>query len=146
MCFVGHWDGMDRWKHCHWLFWRASPIAVGTEEVHVTSDFNAWTMSQAMIQIMALTDETFFLPCSSPSILAVAIKEVECLFFVALGSRLCESFLNYTYVYIHGKFTGNSSMWGSPRLIPVIIQFSRKVYLYIYNSENSLIEGTTFCK
>jgi len=44
--------------------------------VHVMSDFNAEIMSQAMIQIMASTDETF-LSCSSPSILAVAIAVIE---------------------------------------------------------------------
>jgi len=45
--------------------------------IHMTSDFNTGIVSQAMIQLMASTNETF-LPCSSPSILAVAIEGVEC--------------------------------------------------------------------
>jgi len=48
--------------------------------VHVMNDINTGIMSQAMIQINALIDETF-LPCGSSSILAVTIKEVECLIF-----------------------------------------------------------------
>jgi len=46
--------------------------------VHMTSDFNAGTVSQAMLQITELTAETPFATCSSPSILAVVIEEVEC--------------------------------------------------------------------
>ena len=45
--------------------------------VHVTSDFNAVTVSQAMLQITELTAKTFFATCSNPSILAVTIEEVE---------------------------------------------------------------------
>jgi len=41
------------------------------------SDFNTGTMSQATLHITASTGETFFATCSSPFILAVAIKEVE---------------------------------------------------------------------
>ena len=40
--------------------------------VHMMSDLNAGTMSQAKLQITASTDETFFATCNSPS-----IKEVE---------------------------------------------------------------------
>ena len=54
----------------------ASPIATMelTEEVcplHAMSDFNAGTVSQTMIQITALTNETYF-AMQSPAILAVA--------------------------------------------------------------------------
>jgi len=45
--------------------------------VHVTSDFNTGTVSQATLQITESKAETFFATCSSRFVLAVTIKEVE---------------------------------------------------------------------
>ena len=75
----------------------------------MTSDFNAGTVSQATLQITESTAETFFVTCSSPFILAVTIKEVECsciIFFIFLFSMKisCNSIMVWTdSVYANSK-------------------------------------------
>jgi len=52
----------------------ASPLLLAMAlkgSVHMMSDLNAGTMSQAKLQSAALTEETFFATCNSPSIEAV---------------------------------------------------------------------------
>jgi len=107
----------------------ASPLLLAKAlkgSVHMMSDLNAGTMSQAKLQITALTDDTFFATCNSPSIkevwFAARIYRKNLVTQFELIQIIYRTTDGHTiHIYKMDSEGIHSTMWGSLRLAPMNI-------------------------